>query len=191
MRFTHAKNADSLAHVSKSAFRVEGARNVVLETVKRGEDDRFSSPTVPAETTPSEAESTGSNDNEESSPTFTARSLAVDAGDQSEPDMSVILRLYEAFGGHAKARLRIAGHFAAYVSAAYETNMLEEEEKELKILRAGDEGFVASGVGGGGEDGSIVLLDLNFRGFEIKTVKLVIQRSRLDHGILEMTAKKG
>lgn len=191
MRFTHAKNADSLAHVAKSAFRVEGARNVVLETVKRGEDDRFSSPAVPAETTPSEAESTGSNDNEESSPTFTARSLAVDAGDQSEPDMSVILRLYEVFGGHAKTRLRIAGHFAAYVSAVYETNMLEEEEKELKILRAGDEGFVASGAGGGGEDGSIVLLDLNFRGFEVKTVKLVIQRSRLDHGILEMTAKKG
>ena len=185
MRFTHAKNVDSLAHVAKSAFRVEGARNVILETVKRGEDDRFSC-TVPVEAAPSEAESTSSNDSEEASTTFTTRSIPVDAGDQSEPDMSVILRLYEAFGGHAKARLRIAGHFAAYVSAAYETNMLEEEEKDLKILRAGDEGFVTSG-----EDGSIVLLDLNFRGFEVKTVKLVIQRSRLDHGILEMTAKKG
>lgn len=185
MRFTHAKNADSLAHVAKSAFRVEGARNVFLETVKRGEDDRFSSS---VETAPSEAESTCSNDSEEASTTFTT-SLAVDAGDESEPDMSVILRLYEAFGGHAKARLRIAGHFAAYVSAVYETNMLEEQEKDLKILRAGDRGFVASGVDG--EDGSIVLLDLNFRGFEVKTVKLVIQRSRLDHGILEMTGKKG
>ena len=180
----HAKSANGPPQVAKSAFRIEGARNILLETVKRGEDDRFSSCAVPVETAPSEADSTSSNDSEESSTTFTTRNIAVDADDQGEPDISVILRLYEAFGGHAKARLRITGHFASYVLAAYETNMLEEEEKDLKILRAGDEGFVTSGVTG--EDGSTVLLDLNFRGFEVKTVKLVIQRSRLDHGILEV-----
>ncbi len=159
-------------------------RNVILETIKRGEDDTYTVPVV--DTAPSETESTSSSDSEGRT-TLTTRSI--DADDQSEPDMSVILRLYEAFGGHAKARLRVTGCFAPYVSAAYETNMLEENEKDLKVLRAGDEGFVTSGTAV--EDGSAVLVDLNFRGFEVKTVKLVIQRSRVDHGILEMASKKG
>ncbi|KAF8346661.1 glycoside hydrolase family 38 protein [Amanita rubescens] len=187
VRFTHSKNPDGPTHVVKSTFRVENARNVILETIKRGEDDRFSSYTVPVvDAAPSDAESTSSSDSEGHT---TMTTTSIDADDQSEPDMSVILRLYEAFGGHAKARLRVTGYFAPYVSAAYETNMLEENEKGLKVLRAGDEGFATSGTGA--EDGSAVLLDLNFRGFEVKTVKLVIQRSRVDHGILEMASKKG
>lgn len=184
MRFTHFKNPDGPTHVAKPTFRVENARNVILETVKRGEDDKYTVPVV--DTTPSETESTSSSDSEDHT---TSTTTNIDADDQNEPDMSVILRLYEAFGGHAKARLRVTGYFAPYVSAAYETNMLEEKEKDLKVLRAGDEGFVTSGTGV--EDGSTLLLDLNFRGFEVKTVKLVIQRTRVDHGILEMASKKG
>jgi alpha-mannosidase len=51
---------------AKSPFRVAGAPNVKLETVKRGEDDEVS----------------------------------------GEGDKTIILRLYEHFGGHARATLK-------------------------------------------------------------------------------------
>ncbi|KAI4519924.1 glycoside hydrolase family 38 protein [Schizophyllum commune Loenen D] len=75
---------------------------------------------------------------------------------------TIILRLYEAFGGHASAVLRIAD--ALPVSAAFETNALEEEvHKESRRLD-----FVRGGKGG-------LELKLSFRGFEFKTVKLVLE----------------
>ncbi|KAJ7781792.1 glycoside hydrolase family 38 protein [Mycena maculata] len=74
---------------------------------------------------------------------------------------SVILRLYEAFGGHAQMQLRISGGLG--VEAAYETNLLEDvaEDTPLALFRA---------EGSGRELG----LDLTFRGFEVKTVKLIL-----------------
>lgn len=167
---------------SKPVFTIEGARNVFLETVKRGEDDNFSwHPTA----LDSENSSTDSGD---SGTTFATASTTGTGGSDFGPNMTVILRLYEAYGGHAHARLKISGHLATYVSAAYVTNMLEDNEVALKLLRAGDEGAVMSGIGG--EDASAALIDLDFRGFEIKTVKLVIQHSRIDHGVLGMSHKK-
>ncbi|KAJ6546194.1 glycoside hydrolase family 38 protein [Mycena vulgaris] len=72
---------------------------------------------------------------------------------------TVVLRLYEAFGGHAQAQLRIAAGLD--VEAAYVTNLLEDvaEDVELTLLRP--------------EGGRELGVDLTFRGFEVKTVKLV------------------
>ncbi|KAG6862107.1 hypothetical protein C0995_005917 [Termitomyces sp. Mi166 len=104
-----------------SPFTVEGARNVFLETVKRGESDDFS---------------------------------------KNSGTTTVVLRLYEAFGGHAKARLRIGGHLS--IAKAYLTNLLEDDNDELDILH--EEDPATSGI-----------LRLDFRGFEVKTVKLVLK----------------
>ena len=114
-------------------FVIEGARNVFLETVKRGEDDSFDSK---------------DRDWTSDSTTFT-----------------IILRLYEAFGGHARAQLRVSEHIP--VSKAYVTNLLEDEGDELKLKHAD-----ASGKGE-------VALTLDFHGFEVKTVKLVVGHGKL------------
>ena len=112
----------------QSPLIVDGARNVFLETVKRGEYDSFDK--------------------------------AVDL-DNKSVKTSVIVRLYEAFGGHANARLLVSNHLP--VLKAFTTNLLEEEEEELYILRSSDS-----------SDGFGSALSLSFRGFEVKTVKLVL-----------------
>ena len=82
---------------------------------------------------------------------------------------TVVLRLYEAYGGHARADLRVAGTLP--VVAAYATNLLEDDAgaEPLEFVRApGDnaaEGTAADYV-----------VPLEFRGFEVKTVKLVLAR---------------
>ncbi|KAF8155248.1 glycoside hydrolase family 38 protein [Mycena galopus ATCC 62051] len=73
---------------------------------------------------------------------------------------TVVLRLYEAFGGHARTQLRIADGLG--VEAVYETNLLEDvPESARRALRS---------TGVEHELG----LDLSFRGFEVKTVVLVL-----------------
>jgi len=112
----------------KSPFVVEGARNVFLETVKRGEYDDFDEPA----------------------------NL-----DDKDSTTTIVLRLYEAFGGHAQAKLNISSHLP--VLKAFTTNLLEDEDEELYLLRSSDaDGDVGSS------------LSLSFRGFEVKTVKLVL-----------------
>ena len=113
---------------------MEGARNVFLETVKRGEYDSFEK--------------------------------VVDLSEDRTGTRSVILRLYEAYGGHAQARLLISGYLP--VKKAFTVNLLEDEDEELCVLRSLD--LSDSCVGGDG--GSA--LSLSFRGFEVKTVKLVL-----------------
>ena len=114
---------------------MEGARNVFLETVKRGEYDSFEK--------------------------------TVDLGhDKSATTMTiVILRLYEAYGGHAQARLLISRHIP--VLKAFTTNLLEDEDKELYVLRPSSDSS---------DDSSGCVLSLSFRGFEVKTIKLVLGR---------------
>ena len=110
---------------------MEGARNVFLETVKRGEYDSFEK--------------------------------VVDLGhDNSAATTSVILRLYEAYGGHAHARLLISRHLP--VLKAFTTNLLEDEDEELYVLRSSESS----------DDSSGCALSLSFRGFEVKTIKLVL-----------------
>ena len=127
VRCLPAGTTDTLSSI-QSPFVVEGARNVFLETVKRGEYDSF--------------EETVNLDNKSVTTT-------------------VILRLYEAFGGHAQARLRVSGHLP--ILKAVTTNLMEDEDEELYILRSSDP-----------DDGSGTTLSLSFRGFEVKTIKLVL-----------------
>ncbi|KAJ7639802.1 glycoside hydrolase family 38 protein [Mycena polygramma] len=83
---------------------------------------------------------------------------------------TVVLRLYEAFGGHAQAQLRIAGGLG--VEAAYETNLLEDvkDGAALALRPAGTEAERELG------------LDLTFRGFEVKTVVLVLAGAGKEKG---------
>jgi alpha-mannosidase len=115
--------ADATLESLKSPFVLKGARNVFLETVKRGDDD------------------------------FGNKSKAT----------TVILRLYEAFGGHGQAQLWISNHLP--ISKAYITNLLEDEDTddELNVMCADDPQTMA------------VMLKLDFRAFEVKTVKLVLK----------------
>jgi len=113
-----------IASTLKAPFVVEGASNVFLETIKRGENDNFG------------------RINESSTTT-------------------VILRFYEAFGGHAQARLKIDSHFP--VSKAYVTNLMEDEDEELNVM-----------LEDGASEELAAVVKLDFHGFEVKTVKLVI-----------------
>jgi len=115
---------DALAASNESPLAVQGAPNVFLETIKRGEADSF-------DTDPS-------------------------LESESSSTTTVVARLYEAFGGHAKATVRIGKQF--FVKKAHVTNLLEDEEAELNIMST--------------EFGPSVKLD--FRGFEVKTLKLVL-----------------
>jgi alpha-mannosidase len=72
--------------------------------------------------------------------------------------ISIVLRLYEAYGGHSQVRLKIASHLPVF--RAFLTNLLEEECGELSFKRTNDSGET--------------ILELDFRGFEVKTVKLII-----------------
>lgn len=125
VRFVPEPTLESISLPSKSPVVVEGAPNVILETVKRGEDDTVASNAANGKST-----------------------------------TTVVLRLYEAFGGHVQAKLRISSSLA--VAKAYTTNLLEDDLEELNILRADD------------TEETDALLQLDFRGFEVKTVKLVI-----------------
>ena len=68
--------------------------------------------------------------------------------------------MYETFGGHAQIKL-VASHHLPVVKA-FQTNLLEDEDEELYILRDTN------------ESGSHCELSFSFRGFEVKTIKLVL-----------------
>ncbi|KAJ7113587.1 galactose mutarotase-like domain-containing protein, partial [Mycena epipterygia] len=89
-------------------------------------------------------------------------------------ERTVVLRLYEAFSGHAQVQLRIVDGLG--VEAAYVTNLLEDaEDTELALVRF--DGVVA-GVGAAKGNGKGTGLELTFRGFEVQTVKLVLGSGR-------------
>jgi alpha-mannosidase len=101
----------------ESPFRLEGAHNVILETIKRAEDDIKKKKRI------------GS---------------------------TVILRLYEAYGGHATVRLRIAGHLV--VEKAWLANLLEDDITRLTLEKEAED----------------TVISLSLRGFELVTIKLRI-----------------
>ncbi|KAI0654605.1 galactose mutarotase-like domain-containing protein [Cubamyces menziesii] len=70
---------------------------------------------------------------------------------------TIVLRLYEAYGGHAQVQLKIASQIP--VAKAVVTNLLEDELEELNVYQT--------------EDASLAV-KLKFHGFEVKTVKLVL-----------------
>lgn len=80
---------------------------------------------------------------------------------RSNAESTVVLRLYETFGGHARLKLRIPHRL--HVVKAVLTNLLEEEEEDqLHVWEDQD------------AEGYNKHLRLDFRGFEVKTVKLTI-----------------
>jgi len=105
-------------------FLVSGAHNVILETVKRGDDDDVSGP---------------------------------------GPE-TVVLRLYEAYGGHTTVRLMISSLVG--VEKAIITNLLEDDNDD-------ELGFTATVEEEANRDYS-KYLKLSFRGFEVKTLKLTL-----------------
>jgi len=107
--------------IHHSPFLVEGAPSVILDTVKRGDDDEIS---------------------------------------KSSSEPTIVLRLYEGCGGHARAQVRIANHIK--VSKAIITNLLEEKIEEVELLRSVDN-----------SDETTIALD--FRGFQVVTVQLFLQ----------------
>ena len=80
---------------------------------------------------------------------------------KSHESPSVVLRLYEAFGGHGQVRLRFAPNLSVVKVAL--TNLLEDELEELSVYQA--------------EDNSSIV-KLSFHGFEVKTVKLTLGKQR-------------
>ena len=86
---------------------------------------------------------------------------------------TVILRLYEAFGGHGRVQLRVSP-FVRVVDA-YLTNLLEDRKAALSFVPDVD---VDVGTDDDATTASRFRLDLDFRGFEVKTVKLVIANGR-------------
>ncbi|OSX57004.1 glycoside hydrolase family 38 protein [Postia placenta MAD-698-R-SB12] len=102
-------------------FKLEGASNVFLETVKRGLYDDFSPNSEPASV------------------------------------VTVVLRLYEAFGGHAHPKLKFAKHVP--VLKVFTTNLLEDEELQLNMFK---------------DEDKLTVVKLDFHGFEVKTVKIIL-----------------
>jgi alpha-mannosidase len=120
VRFIPGGGAPSLA-APRSPFMLSGAKNVFLETVKRGDLDS-----------------------------------------DVDGKRTVVLRIYEAYGGHVQVNLHVTGSLCA--QAAYSTNLLEDDgsARDLALIHAAD----ASGS---------AVVQLTFRGFEVKTVKLVLR----------------
>ena len=87
------------------------------------------------------------------------RGLDDDFSSHNSP--SVVLRLYEAYGGHGTVKLQFAPHLA--VAKVLVTNLLEDTLEELSVYQA--------------EDASAVV-KLDFHGFEVKTVKLILGKPR-------------
>jgi len=126
---------EDILSVQRPPITLDGTRNVFLETVKRGEDDDFSSP------------------------------VSFDSCSSSKPS-TIVLRLYEAYGGHGEVNLYIHRHIG--VVKAYSTNLLEDspDDAEVAITRVSE--------GADTERGGAAVIRLKFRGFEVKTIKLVL-----------------
>ncbi|KAJ3513202.1 hypothetical protein NMY22_g15114 [Coprinellus aureogranulatus] len=133
--------ANAVTH--HAPFAIEGSRNVFLETVKRGEDDSFHDAV-----------------NLEDIEDFTSH---------KKGKSNLVLRLYEAYGGHGTVALKVSRHVP--VVKAFITNLLEDHEEELdieKIREQDKSSLTISDYEGGAR------ITLKFRGFEVKTVKLVL-----------------
>lgn len=80
---------------------------------------------------------------------------------------TVILRLYEAYGGHGRVQLRVSPHIR--VVSAELTNLLEDHKTALSFVPdSANEGDSATAT-------SRLRVELDFRAFEVKTMKLVVE----------------
>ena len=107
----------------------------------------------------------------EGSPNVFLETIKRGENDSFEPKSAtktVILRLYEAYGGHGRVQLRVSPHIQ--VVDAYLTNLLEDHKTALSFVSDVNVGANENDAAAA----SRLRLDLEFRGFEVKTVKLVI-----------------
>ncbi|ORY82383.1 family 38 glycoside hydrolase [Leucosporidium creatinivorum] len=104
-------------------FKLNGTRNIILDTIKRGEDDHFAP--------------------------------------KSKQGQTVILRLYEAFGGHGHAKISTP----LAVESATICDILERDLEDVTVLQS-----LAKG-----ETTSSFRVDL--RGFQVLTLKLHLSSS--------------
>lgn len=142
----------STPHSAASPFKLVNAPNVQLETIKRAEDD-----------------------------------------DHSSNKATLIVRLFEQLGGHAKPTLKVyvlslhsptllLASGVRFCSSADSTprsglkivkaeiaNILEDSIDSLKVTS------IASTAAGDGKDESEI--KLSFRGFEVKTLKLTVEKA--------------
>lgn len=85
---------------------------------------------------------------------------------------SIVLRLYEAYGGHAKAYLLISKELSALIEAVYLTNILEDEV---------DDDAHGEGLGQLRLTNSINSSEkqcyIEFHGFQVRTVKIILKSS--------------
>jgi len=118
-------------------FEVLNAPNVILETIKRGDDDDFGK-------------------------------------SKSKGTKSIVLRLYEAYGGHARATIRISKDIP--VEKVFVTNLLEDHLKELDLEKRASQESEEIGVEKGSEKEKPEdrQVSLDFRGFQVHTLKLVL-----------------
>ncbi|KAH9965647.1 glycosyl hydrolases family 38 N-terminal domain-containing protein [Russula compacta] len=87
--------------------------------------------------------------------------------DGADGARTIVLRLYEAFGGHASVILQIN---VPGVTAAHTTNLLEDDGAGAEALA------LERTTGEWGEQPGELSLRLAFRGFEVKTIKLVLAK---------------
>jgi alpha-mannosidase len=87
--------------------------------------------------------------------------------DNAKGIRTIVLRLYEAYGGHASVGIQI--NLPHGVAAAYETNLLEDDPgaESLSIEKT---------TGEWGERLGQPVLRLTFRGFEVKTIRIVLAK---------------
>jgi alpha-mannosidase len=87
--------------------------------------------------------------------------------DDAKGICTIVMRFYEAYGGHASIGLHI--NMPKRIVAAYETNLLEDDAgaKSLALERT---------TGEWSERRGDPLLRLVFRGFEVKTIKVVLAK---------------
>jgi alpha-mannosidase len=90
-----------------------------------------------------------------------------DLDSDADGKRTIVLRLYEAYGGHASVTLQVN---VPGVVAAYQTNLLEDDEGAEALALEESHAHASAPLEGG------LVIPLKFRGFEVKTVKLVLAK---------------
>ncbi len=92
-----------------------------------------------------------------------------DLDSDADGKRTIVLRLYEAYGGHASVDLQVN---VPGVIAAYSTNLLEDDDgaEALALEAPKAEAAEKLPLSGG------LIVPLAFRGFEVKTIKLVLAK---------------
>ncbi|GAA5976513.1 hypothetical protein JCM11641_001325 [Rhodosporidiobolus odoratus] len=117
--------------IKELPFTLQGDRNIVLDTIKRGEDDHFGK----------------------------------DKNGEGEGQESIVLRLYEAYGGSGKVKIKVGLGGGKKMVKAVMTDLLEREQQTLDI---------SAQAASSGNSATTVVDVPRFRAFQVVTVKLIL-----------------